>query len=176
MGKESAFGGESEYKNFALLGQQIGQNRDKKALKAQINFLTGDNIIDYQRAASVLHHVSNIAPNMFVQHLDTLLEVIREHKHDSGPRVSFRIFMLVKIPEKFKGIIIDLAFQYLNDPKITVAIKVYAMNIIATQAKNYPELIQELKMSITSQLVHQSPAFKSCVKKLSKRLKFDLTH
>ncbi|NEN24828.1 hypothetical protein G3O08_15100 [Cryomorpha ignava] len=172
MAKETAFGRDSDYQTFALLGQEIGQTRNKKALANQIQFLTSDNIIDSQRAATVLHHASNLAPDLFLKHLDKLIAVIENPIHDSGPRMVMRVCMHIEIPEKHSGTIVNLAFQYLGNPKTPVAIKVNAMYVIANQANKYPELTTELKACIVNQYERELPAFKSCVRKLSKQLNF----
>lgn len=174
MPKETAFGKDSDYQTYALLGENIGQTRNTKQLATQIKLLESDNIVTSQRAATVLHHASNWAPDLFLMHLDKLIDVISNPVHDSGPRMAMRVCMHIEIPEKFSGTLIHLAFEYLENPKIPVAIKVNAMYVIANQAKIYPELIAELEACILNQYDRQLPAFKSCVRKLSKQLKFHI--
>ena len=170
MAKQSAFGGKSEYQAFAREGQRIGNERDKKQFKIQIKLLAGQDAIESQRAASVLHHVSNIALDMFLDYIDVMIHVLKNPIHDSGPRLAMRVLKLLDIPEEFAGISIDLAFNYLNNITVPVAIKVYSMVVISNQAVIYPELMGELEASIASQYEWQSPAFKASVRKINKKL------
>ena len=170
MAKQSAFGGELTYRAFAYEGQRIGIERDLKQFRIQINLFSGDNTIESQRAASVLHHVSNISLDMFHNYLDILIHVLKNPIHDSGPRLAMRVLKLIDIPEVYAGICVDLAFSYLNNIKTPVAIKVYSMVVIANQAAIFPELLGELEASISSQYEWQSPAFKSSVRNINKKL------
>lgn len=170
MAMKTAFGGEAEYQTFTRLGEEIGESRNELELLKQIEVLTGSDGILSQRAATILHHCSNVAPDIFLPHLDKLIPVLKNPIHDSGPRMVFRLFSLIEIPEKYSGTIIDLAFQYIENPKTLVATKVNAMYTIANQAKIYPELKIELEASIEYQYQTSLPAFKACVRKLSKQI------
>ncbi len=170
MAKQSAFGGESSYQAFAHEGQRIANERDLKQFKIQINLLSAKDPIESQRAASVLHHVSNISSNIFLDYLDVLIQVLKNPIHDSGPRLAMRVLKLIDIPEKHAGICVDLAFSYLNNIKTPVAIKVYSMVVIANQASIFPELLGELEASISSQYEWQSPAFKASVRKIHRKI------
>lgn len=174
MAKETAFGKDSDYQTYALLGEKIGQTGNAKELAEQIKFLLSENIVISQRAATVLHHASNWSPNLFFPHLDKLIDVIANPIHDSGPRMAIRVCMHIEIPEKQAGTLINLAFQYLENQKTPVAIKVNAMYVIANQAKKYPELKTELEACILNQYDRQLPSFKSCVRKLSRQLNLQI--
>ena len=170
MSKPSAFGKETNYQAFVELGKEIGIAKNKKALSQQVKHFVGEDIVASQRAASVLHHVCNTAPELFENYAKELLHVFNHPIHDSGPRVVFRILKRIKISEKHLGSVIDMAFKYLNDVKTPVAIKVNAMYVIANYTEDYPDLISELSTSIRNQYNHQPPAFSACVRKLSKQL------
>lgn len=170
MAKQSAFGNDQDYQAFAELGQNIGQMRNKKQLAKQISILAGHSVVESQRAASVLHHASNLSPDLFLSYLNKLISVISNPIHDSGPRMVFRLFTLIEIPEKYSGTIVNLAFQYLENPKTPVAIKVNAMYTIANQAKIYPELKTELETCIENQYENALPSFKACVRKISEKI------
>ena len=174
MGKPTAFGKDSNYQAYVVLGKQIGYSRNKKELARQVKLFIGEDAVESQRAASVLHHVCDASPELFDKYVDELIYVLNHPLHDSGPRVAFRIFMSIKISEKHLGTVIDLAFKFLNDMKTPVAIKVNTMYVIANQAEAYPDLIQELSISIKNQHTHQPYTFGACVRKLSKVLKHDL--
>lgn len=174
MPKETAFGKDSNYQTYALLGKEIGQTRNENQLAKKMKLLMSDNVVLSQRAATVLHHASNIAPELFLKHIDKLIKILTNPIHDSGPRMAMRVCIYIEIPEKNAGTLINVAFQYLQNPKTPVAIKVNAMYVIANQAKKYPELIPELEACIANQYERELPSFKSCVRKLSRQLKLQI--
>jgi hypothetical protein len=106
-------------------------------------------------------------------HFDTFLKKITSpNLHDGIKRNGLRALQFVEIPEKYQGTIMDICFQYLESPKETVAVKVFALYILAKLAKVYPELIQEIRLLIEMQIDNQTAGFKSAVKTVSKELKF----
>src|SRR5690554_4402099 len=143
MRKPSAFGKDTNYQTYVDLGRAIGSFRNNDELARQIKLFTGQNIVNSQRAASVLQHVSDVCPELFYKYVDELIYVLNHPIHDSGPRVALRILIKIDIPTERLGTIIDLAFNYLNNPTTPVAIKVNAMYVIANQIKDYPDLINE---------------------------------
>lgn len=171
MKKPTAFGKDSNYHTYAILGQEIGNTKNKKELSLQIKLFMSDDVVESQRASSVLHHVCDTRPELLDKYVDEFVYVLNHPVHDAGPRVAFRILMQIKIPEKHLGTVIDLAFKFLNDATTPVAIKVNAMYVIANHVDDYPDLIQELSISIKNQYSHQPYSFSACVRKISKQLK-----
>lgn len=100
MRKPTAFGKDSDYQTYAVLGQQIGNGKNKKELSRQIKLFTGNDVVESQRAASVLHHVCDTASELFDKYTDDLVYVLNHPIHDSGLRVAFRILMNMKISKK----------------------------------------------------------------------------
>ena len=174
MRTPTAFGKDSNYQTYVGLGKEIGSTQNKKELSRQVKLFKGDDVVESQRAASVLHHVCDTEPELFDKYVKELIHVLEHPIHDSGPRVAFRILMHIKIPERQLGTVIDLAFKYLNDVPTPVAIKVNAMYVIANHIADYPDLIQELSISIKNQYSHQPYSFSACVRKLSKELNYQL--
>lgn len=170
MRKPTAFGKDSNYQTYVVLGREIGGSKNTKELSRQIKLFKGSDVVESQRAASVLHHVCDTAPELFDKYVTEVVYVLNHPIHDSGPRVAFRILMQIKIPEKQLGTVIDLAFKFLNNVTTPVAIKVNAMYVIANHVGDYPDLIQELSTSIKDQYAHQPHSFNACVRKLSKQL------
>jgi hypothetical protein len=66
----------------------------------------------------------------------------------------------VDIPEQYQGDVMNLCFQYVENPAETVGIKAYALTVLGNLAKKYPEIIPEVKLLIEDQLPRQTPAFK----------------
>ena len=174
MRKPTAFGKDSIYQTYVVLGKEIGNTKNKKEVSRQIELFMGEYVVESQRAASVLHHVCDVDSKLFDKYVNELIYVLNNPVHDSGPRVAFRILTHIKIPERQLGTVIDLAFKFLNNVTTAVAIKVNAMYVIANHISDYPDLIHELSTSIKNQYSHQPYSFNACVRKLSKQLKQNL--
>ncbi|MEJ7671291.1 MAG: hypothetical protein WKF59_00845 [Chitinophagaceae bacterium] len=67
----------------------------------------------------------------------------------------------VDIPENFQGEIMEICFSYVASPTEPVAVKAFSLTVLANLAKQYPEIMPEIKMLIDEQLPHQTAAFKA---------------
>ncbi len=66
----------------------------------------------------------------------------------------------ITIPEALQGTLANLCFEFLAGSE-TVAVKVYAMSILANLTQVEPDLKNELKLLIEEQLPYATPAFLS---------------
>ncbi|HUS01220.1 MAG TPA: hypothetical protein VMY77_05815 [Chitinophagaceae bacterium] len=89
--------------------------------------------------------------------------------HNSIKRNSIRLLQHVDIPEKYQGEIMEICFGYLTSPKEPVAVKAFSLTVLGNLAKQYPEIIPEIKTIIDKELPHQTVAFRSRAKKLLSR-------
>ena len=80
--------------------------------------------------------------------------------HDSVKRNAVRLLQFVDIPEKYQGAVMNICFQYLENPAEAVAIKAFSLTVLSSLAKQYPEIIPEVKILIEDQLPRQTAAFK----------------
>lgn len=88
--------------------------------------------------------------------------------HDSIKRNILRIFQGMDIPQELEGRLSELCFGYLMDKKEAVAIRVFAMQVLANLSKKYPEIKNELKVLIEDELPYAKPAFVSRGRKILK--------
>lgn len=86
--------------------------------------------------------------------------------HNSVKRNSVRLLQHVDIPEKFQGEIMDICFGFVATPSEPVAVKAFSLTVLGNLAKQYPEIIPEIKILIDEQLPHQTVAFRSRAQKL----------
>ncbi|MBK9636885.1 MAG: hypothetical protein IPO63_03380 [Bacteroidetes bacterium] len=77
------------------------------------------------------------------------------------------------LPQKLEGEIVDRLFYWLNTPSISIATKYYAMLTLFNLCRKYPDLKNELIVSIQAQLPHSSKALKNCGNKILTSLKVD---
>ena len=77
------------------------------------------------------------------------------------------------LPRKLEGEIVDRLFYWLNTPSISIATKYYSMLTLFNLCRKYPDLKNELIVSIQAQLPHSSKALKSCGTKILSSFKVE---
>ena len=134
-------------------------------------FLT-DNIRMSQRAAWPISYIAENKPEIIEQNLDKLLSKLEQPKiHDACIRNIFRALQFINIPIDLEGVVLTKAFEYLNENKSTVAVKVFCMTVLEKLASKYPDIKNELDATISNQLAEGSAAFINRGTKILKKLK-----
>lgn len=125
-----------------------------------------------QRAAYALMVCTDEQPEIILPYLGRLLKNLRkEGIHDAIKRNTMRVLQDIHIPKKHQGAVLEAAFGFLNNKKEPIAIRVFAMTVIFNLSKLYPELGQELKLIIESEIDEGAlPAFRSRGTKILKAL------
>ncbi len=114
-----------------------------------------------QRAAWSMSYCVIAHPEFIKTNFEKLLNNLQKKGlHDSVKRNSVRLLQHVDIPEKYQGDVMNICFQYLENPAEAVAIKAFSITVLSNLAKQYPEIIPEVKILIEDQLPHQTAAFK----------------
>jgi hypothetical protein len=78
---------------------------------------------------------------------------------------------LADLPESLAGITADICFRYLRDHQEPIAVKAYAMTIIYNLSMKYPELGDELALTIEDMMPYGSPGIRNRGAKILKALK-----
>lgn len=161
MSKKTAFGGKNDYRVFKAEGTRIANTVDLVQLEQWIKKLNSEDSVVVQQAAAVCYAVGDISPGLFRKYQEVLIEVLKKNVHPAGPRFTFRLLTEIPIDEEYKGVIIDLSFKSLLNPSSPVAIKVFAMTVIANQLKQYPDLGAELEAALQLSYSNGSAGFKN---------------
>ena len=146
------------------LADKIGPDQD--AFDHLIELFLGDEYRVTQRAAWVVSHCSDSYPWLLDNHLKSIIENLQEPVHDAVKRNTLRILQFKDIPEDLMGIAADICFQFLNSGKEAIAIKAHSMTVLYNIVKKFPELKEELKISIEEQMPFGSAGFRSRGKKI----------
>jgi hypothetical protein len=118
-----------------------------------------------QRAAWPVSYCVEAHPEFINNNFDNLLKNLQKpNLNDSIKRNSIRLLQHVSIPKKYQGQVMNICFEYLESPTEAVAIKAFSLTMLGSLAKQYPEIIPEVKLLIEDQLPHQTAAFKSRAK------------
>lgn len=123
-----------------------------------------------QRAAWPLSFCVINHPFLISRHFGPILKMLtKKGIHDAVKRNIVRLLQFVDIPEKYQGKVIEYCFN-LMDPKESIAVRVFAMTVLANLAKEHPDLKKELKLVIEDQLPFGTAAYLSRSKKILRQL------
>ena len=133
-------------------------------------FLKGNSRLR-QRASWPLSFIAQKHPATMISVVPKLTEELeKENQHPAIYRNILRTFQYLSFPEEQEGRILSRSFELLNNVEQPIAVKVFAMTVIANLAGKYPDIKPELKASIEALLPNGSPGVKSRGKKLLKKL------
>jgi hypothetical protein len=93
----------------------------------------------------------------------------KQDAHVAVKRNIMRLLQDIEIPKQLYGTLTDKCFT-LMDPKETIAVRVFSMSVLASIAKQEPDLKRELRIVIEDQLPYASAGFLSRAKKVLKEI------
>ena len=156
---------EHSKKQCAAIVKFIGKDQ-KKFDELFDLFLHGEYRV-VQRAGWPISYCVEKYPDLIKKHFPKLLKnVEKKGIHDAVKRNTVRLLQYVEIPEKFHGQVMDLCFRYISSPAEAVAIKAFSITVLQNLAKQYPEIINEIKLVIDERWNYETVAFKTRAKKL----------
>lgn len=124
-----------------------------------------------QRASWAVGMIGERNKTLLLPYFDKMLHVIKNPMHDAIVRNTLRTWREMDIPEAYEGEVFDICFNYLQDTKTPVAIRMFGMCILSNIAMKYPELKEEIIPVIEEHYEQASPGFKSGAKRELKRMK-----
>jgi hypothetical protein len=127
-----------------------------------------------RRAVWVVDTVAEKLPDLLEPFLESIAEALPRFEHDGLKRLSLRMLSRSPLPQKYFGELMNICFDWLISPKESVAVKVYAMEILYRLSEIEPELKKELADSIEWRITEGTPGFKNrglqTLKKLYKEM------
>jgi len=131
--------------------------------------LTGSKLIAQRAAWSVSNCVEG-HPELIKPHLNKVLKMLdRQDIHDAVKRNIVRLLQYIKIPKRFYGKVVDKCYS-LMDPKEPIAVRVFAITVLANIAKEEPDLKKELQIVIEDQLPYASAGFLARARKVLREM------
>lgn len=119
-----------------------------------------------QRAAWSLSYCVGVHPEIIKPHLKSVLKMLeKQDAHDAVKRNILRFLQHMEIPKRYYGIVTERCFT-LMDPKEPIAVRVFAMTVLANITKREPDLKKELRIVIEDQLPFASAGFLSRARKV----------
>jgi hypothetical protein len=134
-------------------------DNDKDRFALLIDLFLHDEYRVVQRAAWIVSMVANKYPELLTPHLPAMIKRMHEEGLPTAvKRNVVRILQTVKIPGQLQGPVMDACFQFLSDPKETIAVRCFSMTVLGNLAKDYPEIKGELKIAIEEVLRQKASA------------------
>ena len=156
--------------NSVALANWIGDDKVRFAELMDLFLNSGYRIT--QRAAYVLLFVSDKHIELFQPYIGVLLKNLENKKvHIAVKRNTIRLFQNLHIPKKFQGQAATICFEYLESATEAIAVKCFAMKVIANICETEPDLIPELQILVENQYPYGSAGFKARSKHIFKQLK-----
>lgn len=154
---------------LAQLSDNLGNN--KSLFKEIIEIYCAGPYRITHRAAHVIEGISRRYPRLIQPHLKRLIrELQRPQATVSLKRNTIRLLQFIDIPPPLRGDVLNICFDFLQDKKEPIAVKVFSMSVIGIIAENEPDLLRELKVIIEDQLPYSGPAFRSRAFKVLKKI------
>ncbi len=111
-------------------------------------------------------------PKLIRPHLKKIMTHLEQpNVHDAVKRNAVRLLQYVVIPKNLQGHVANVCFRFLQNTKEPIAVRVFAMTVLANLAKELPELKNELVPVIEDQLPFGSAGFVSRGQRVLKELK-----
>ncbi len=131
-----------------------------------------ENPIFHQRAGFPLSYIVVQHPEWILPRLGKIIAIASKPGiHNAVRRNTTKMLENIIVPKKYKGIVMDLCFRWIEDPKEKAAIKAFSLTILEHMMDDYPEIGHKLKVTIEDQWHSQTPAFKFRAKKVLNKLK-----
>jgi len=144
---------------------------DQKRFDELLRLFLADEYRVTQRAAWALSYCAIEHPELIQKHLKKIILNLEKPVHVAVKRNTLRFIQFVQIPRTLQGRAAEICFRFLNDLKEPIAIRVFAMSVLANICQVHPELSNELRLSIEAQLPYGSAGVHSRAKKVLKSLK-----
>jgi hypothetical protein len=120
-----------------------------------------------QRAAWPIGYCVAAHPALIQKNFGKLIKnLLTPNLHNAVKRNTVRLLQYVSIPKKYQGPVMDICFGYVASPTEPVAVKAFSLTVLGNLARQYPDIIPEIKLLVQEQLPHQTAAFYCRAKKL----------
>ncbi len=125
------------------------------------------------RASWILGKLADRKPEALLPFMNRFIDGLSGIRNDSTMRSVLRILSLtdpVRIGTDRHGLLADYCFNALNSGFTTIAIKAYSMDILYNLVQIYPELTNELTLSLSMTRESESSGIKAKGKMILKKL------
>ncbi len=165
--EEMLLSGLSRY-NTNLIANYIGT--DEVLFESLIDLMIVGKPPIPQRAAWVFSTVAEKHQWLIKPYISKLIELLPTFKHWGIQRCILFVYEKIEIPENKMGEMFEICYNYVNNAKVPVAVRVFAMQILYNISLKEPDLQNEIKLLIESHLDTGSAGYLSRAKKILNKL------
>lgn len=125
-----------------------------------------------QRCAAVINACFENYPQLLQPYLKPLIKNLeKKGLHDAVKRNTVRMLQFIDIPKNLQGLAFENCMKLLLSAEEAIAIKVFSMTVLVNICKTEPDLKNEIKLAIETQLPYASKGYISRSKVLLTQLK-----
>ncbi len=152
--------------NTLQIAAWVGDDRER--FGALLTLFLEDEYRVVQRVAWILNTIAEKHPALITPHLEVMIARMQEPGIPVAvKRNVIRMLQYMDMPESIHGPVMQVCFDWLADPRETVAVRCFSMTVLAKLARIYPEIVQELRIIIEDHLGSQPTAgFKARARKV----------
>lgn len=166
--KEELLGNLSK-QNLERLASKIGDDEEQFAELMEIFFAGPYRITQW--SAQLISKCCDHHPQLILPYLGRMIDLLATDAHDAVKRNIVRTMQFVDIPEVHWDKTVEYCFRLLQSRTEPIAVKVFAMTVIANLCEKLPEIKNELRIVVEDQLPYGSPGFVSRGRKVLAGLK-----
>jgi len=150
--------------------QWIGTREGR--MKQLMQLFMNDEYRIVQRSAWIISSVADRHPELVAAFIPQMISKMEDKNAPVAvKRNVLRVLQRHPIPPAIHGTLMNLCFDYLSNPKETVAVRSFSMGILELLSQVYPEIKNELLLLIEAELaLTPAPGFRSKAKKVIKSI------
>jgi hypothetical protein len=153
---------------MAIVAAYIGD--DERQFRMLMELFLGDSYRVTQRAAWAVSHCADKYPYLIAPYIEIMIKNLYRDVPDAVKRNTLRLLQDREIPDTVLEEAADIGFKIMERKGEPIAVKVFAMTMLANICKKVPELKNELKMIIEDQMPYGSAGFRSRGGKILRQL------
>ncbi len=144
---------------------------DVKRFDELVQLMLQDEYRLAQRASHTLQFCTDSHPAFILPYTARFITLLNEDPIDAVKRCITRAWEKVTFPEAFQGEVAQIAFDFLQNPRESIAVRAYCIIILFNLTQSFPELETELRLVLEDVVAHEtSPALLNRSRKVLKRL------
>ena len=131
-----------------ILAEDIGNSQKKYNEMLAVAML--DKYPVSMRAARILTLCESKNRTLIKPHIKTIVQSLAKIKVEGAKRGFLKILSEIPdvINEESLGLLADMAFDWIGDPKQAIAIRVYSIDLLLYVVKKYPDLVHEFASNL----------------------------
>jgi hypothetical protein len=135
---------------------------DQKRFDELFLLFTTDDYRLVQNSSWPMGYCVDAHPQLLKKHFGKLVKQLQNPAvHNAVKRNTTRILQNYSIPEKHKGTIMHLCFTFIENINEKAAVKAFSLTILQNLAKEFPEILPEIKLIVQERWAVEGSAFRS---------------